>query len=224
MRENKLVVLGAGGVGKTSLVVQFLEGFFSNTYKPTVEDYYRHTIQLPDGIFHTVEIVDTAGSHNFPAMRELSIKSGRGFVLVYSVDNLQSFHEAVHVWELITKYRGSKVPIILVGNKSDLVEERQVSHETAKQTVSERMNNCKYIETSAKYNINVSQLFIELLQQAKNLEQPALPEPSERKVSRRLSRRLSSLGNLSSLGIRRKISVSRLNSTDERDEGKCYIL
>lgn len=171
-----------------------------------------------------MEIVDTAGSHNFPAMRELSIKSGRGFVLVYSVDNLQSFHEAVHVWELIKKYRGSKVPIILVGNKSDLVEERQVSHETAKQTVTEMMNNCKYIETSAKYNINVSQLFVELLQQAKNLEQPVIAEPSERKVSRRLSRRLSSLGNLSSLGIRRKFSVSRLNSQDERDEGKCYIL
>lgn len=47
MRENKLVVLGAGGVGKTSLVVQYLEGFFSTTYKPTVEDYYRHTIRMP---------------------------------------------------------------------------------------------------------------------------------------------------------------------------------
>lgn len=44
---HKVVVLGAGGVGKTSLVVQFMEGFFTNTYKPTVEDYYRHTIQLP---------------------------------------------------------------------------------------------------------------------------------------------------------------------------------
>ncbi|UYV72298.1 DIRAS1 [Cordylochernes scorpioides] len=47
VKENKLVVLGAGGVGKTSLVVQFLEGFFSTSYKPTVEDYYQHTIQLP---------------------------------------------------------------------------------------------------------------------------------------------------------------------------------
>lgn len=44
---NKVVVMGAGGVGKTSIIVQFMEGFFSSTYKPTVEDYYRHTIQLP---------------------------------------------------------------------------------------------------------------------------------------------------------------------------------
>lgn len=47
MKENKLVVLGAGGVGKTSLVLQFLQGFFSPTYKPTVEDCYSHTLQLP---------------------------------------------------------------------------------------------------------------------------------------------------------------------------------
>ncbi|CAL1266156.1 unnamed protein product [Larinioides sclopetarius] len=105
-RENKLVVLGPGGVGKTSLVVQYLEGFFTTTYKPTVEDYYRHTIKMPDGAFHTVQILDTAGSLNFPAMRELSIRSGRGFILVFSVDNLQSFHEALQLWDLIQRIRG----------------------------------------------------------------------------------------------------------------------
>ncbi|GFY57278.1 uncharacterized protein TNIN_494251 [Trichonephila inaurata madagascariensis] len=51
-RENKLVVLGPGGVGKTSLVVQYLEGFFTTTYKPTVEDYYRHTIKMPVSKHH----------------------------------------------------------------------------------------------------------------------------------------------------------------------------
>ena len=45
--ETKLVILGAGGVGKTSLVLQFLQGFFSPSYKPTVEDCYNHTLQLP---------------------------------------------------------------------------------------------------------------------------------------------------------------------------------
>lgn len=50
---HKVVVMGAGSVGKTSLIVQFMEGFFSSTYKPTVEDYYRHTIQLPGKPFDT---------------------------------------------------------------------------------------------------------------------------------------------------------------------------
>ena len=47
MRESKFVVLGAGGVGKTSLVIRFLDNVFTSTYKPTVEDCYQHTIQLP---------------------------------------------------------------------------------------------------------------------------------------------------------------------------------
>lgn len=44
---SKIVVMGSGSVGKTSLVVQFMEGFFSSIYKPTIEDYYRHTVQTP---------------------------------------------------------------------------------------------------------------------------------------------------------------------------------
>ncbi|XP_022246059.1 ras-related protein Rap-1b-like [Limulus polyphemus] len=226
MREYKLVVLGAGGVGKTSLVVQYLEGFYSSTYKPTVEDYYRHTMQMPDGIFHTVEILDTSGSHHFPAMRELSIRSGRGFVLVFSVNDLQSFHEALHLWDLISKSRGPEVPVILVGNKSDLTAERKVQKEKAQQTAKDVMNNCRYIETSAKYNLNVSDLFQELLLQAKAKEQPPNPDPSDRRYSRRLSRRLSSLGSLPGLSLRRRSSASRIstNGDSKRQTQKCILL
>ncbi|XP_042856153.1 GTP-binding protein Di-Ras1-like, partial [Penaeus japonicus] len=106
MKENKLVVLGAGGVGKTSLVLQFLQGFFSPTYKPTVEDCYSHTLQLPNGLFHSLEILDTSGSHNFPAMRELSIRSGRAFIIVFAVNNEQSFYEAQALWNLIKEVKG----------------------------------------------------------------------------------------------------------------------
>ncbi|XP_076305034.1 ras-related protein Rap-1b-like [Tachypleus tridentatus] len=226
MRDYKLVVLGAGGVGKTSLVVQFLEGFYSSTYKPTVEDYYQHTIQMPDGIFHTVEILDTSGSHHFPAMRELSIRSGRGFVLVFSVNDLQSFHEALHLWDLISKSRGPEVPVILVGNKSDLTTERKVQKEKAQQTAKDVLNNCRYIETSAKYNLNVSDLFQELLLQAKAKEQPPNPNPPDRRYSRRLSRRLSSLGSLPGLSLRRRSSASRISTNGEskRQTQKCVLL
>ncbi|XP_077531819.1 ras-related protein Rap1-like [Haemaphysalis longicornis] len=225
MRENKLVVLGAGGVGKTSLIVQFLESVFSVTYKPTVEDCYRHSVQTPDGLFHTVEILDTAGSHHFPAMRELSIRSGRGFVLVFAVDSLQSFHEAAQLWHLIAKIRGERVPIVLVGNKSDLIAKRQVSQDMAMKLAQESMHNCQYLETSAKYNVNVSELFVELLQQAYAMEgrptqhgslgstdrqapdSPLLqPGQQQGKPSRKLSHRLSSLGSLPSM--RRKSSAA----------------
>lgn len=56
MRESKFVVLGAGGVGKTSLVVRFLDNIFSSTYKPTVEDCYQHNIQLPGKIYRNTKL------------------------------------------------------------------------------------------------------------------------------------------------------------------------
>ncbi|CAL1290938.1 unnamed protein product [Larinioides sclopetarius] len=195
MRESKFVVLGAGGVGKTSLVLRFLDDVFSSTYKPTVEDCYQHTIQLPDGISHTVEILDTAGSHHFPAMRELSIRSGRGFLLVYSVDSLQSFREAAQLFALIQDIRGTQVPVVIVGNKCDLEIHRQVPREAAEKEVSDNMEGCEFFEASAKFDTNVKEVFLKLLQMARTLEeaQEALLEEQDlfRRKSRRLSKRLS---------------------------------
>ncbi|KAG8194831.1 hypothetical protein JTE90_017269 [Oedothorax gibbosus] len=197
MRESKFVVLGAGGVGKTSLVVRFLDNIFNTAYKPTVEDCYQHNIQLPDGISHTVEILDTAGSHHFPAMRELSIRSGRGFLLVYSVDSLQSFREAAQLFQLIHDIRGPQVPVVIVGNKCDLETHRQVSLSTAEQAVSEwskGLGDLAFMEASAKLDTNVRRVFVELLQMARAIEEreEALLEESDlyRRKSRRLSRRL----------------------------------
>ncbi|XP_055931257.1 ras-related protein Rap-2a-like isoform X2 [Argiope bruennichi] len=218
-RENKLVVLGPGGVGKTSLVVQYLEGFFTSTYKPTVEDYYRHTIKMPDGAFHTVQILDTAGSLNFPAMRELSIRSGRGFILVFSVDNLQSFHEAIQLWDLIQRIRGENVPVVLVGNKTDLASDRVVTQEMVAEVTKDPSRICRYIETSAKSNDNVSTLFQELLLHAQELEQPP-PQPHS---SRRLSRRLSSLGSINFV-VRRKSSVPREGEPKEKPDSKSCVI
>ena len=59
-----------------------------------------------DGLFHALEILDTAGSHHFPAMRELSIRSGRAFVVVFAVNNEQSFYEAQTLWDLIVELKG----------------------------------------------------------------------------------------------------------------------
>jgi len=214
---HRVVVMGGGGVGKTCLVTQFMEGTFVNSYKPTVEDYYRHTVKTPDGRIHTVEIVDTSGTHVFPAMRDLSIRSGKAFILVFAIDNMQSFHQVITLWDLIKKVRGgSEFPIVLVGNKSDLP--RQVPLETIIQTKAEYMNNCPYIETSAKYNLNVIKLFIELLQQANKLvdEASSTPELRRRKLSRRLSS-FSSLPNISL--IRRRSGTSANNSHNSKQQG-----
>ncbi|CAL4188095.1 unnamed protein product [Meganyctiphanes norvegica] len=209
MKENKLVVLGAGGVGKTSLVLQFLQGFFSPTYKPTVEDCYSHTLQLPNGLFQALEILDTAGSHHFPAMRELSIRSGRAFVIIYAVNNQQSFYEAQELWKLITTVKGvDNVPVVLVGNKMDLSVEREVTWETANRWVLDAMTNATYLETSAKYNLNVTEVFKELL-----IRTFGLGKEEQVRKERRPSRIRLSLSDLS-LTSRRK-SSSAISTTSQ---------
>ncbi|XP_076040559.1 ras-related protein Rap-1b-like isoform X2 [Oratosquilla oratoria] len=225
MKESKLVILGAGGVGKTSLVLQFLQGFFSTTYKPTVEDCYSHTLQLPNGLFHALEILDTAGSHHFPAMRELSIRSGRAFVIVYAVNNEQSFYEAQTLWNLITKIKGvDSVPVVVVGNKVDLDRERVVTFQRAQGWVDTDMANASYLETSAKYNINVAELFKQLLIRTYGLANNEMTETSGARG------RLKSLGNIMEVVRRRSFSLAQAASCsaipdhpDIRDN-KCVIL
>lgn len=99
------------------------------------------------------------------------------------------------------------VPVVLVGNKADADAARQVSRQTVEETKLKLMNNCPYIETSAKYNVNVARLFLELLQQARTLDSTSTPEMRRR---HKLARRLSSFGSLPNISlIRRKSSGSQ---------------
>ena len=92
MFEYKVVVLGSGGVGKSALTVQFVTGKFAEKYDPTIEDFYRKEITIDDRPA-VLEILDTAGTEQFASMRDLYIRNGHGFILVYSVTNEQSFQE-----------------------------------------------------------------------------------------------------------------------------------
>lgn len=94
---------------------------------------------------------------------------------------------------------GPQVPVVLVGNKCDLESHRQVTTKCAEETAEQSMNGCIFYEASAKFDINVKDVFLELLQIARNLEeaQEALLEEQDlfrrksRKLSKRLSRKLS---------------------------------
>lgn len=92
MREFKVVVLGSGGVGKSALTVQFVTGCFMEKYDPTIEDFYRKEIEV-DGSPSVLEILDTAGTEQFASMRDLYIRNGQGFVIVYSITNHQTFQD-----------------------------------------------------------------------------------------------------------------------------------
>ncbi|CAB4069525.1 DIRAS2 [Lepeophtheirus salmonis] len=161
--DYRVVVFGAGGVGKTSLVLRFINGTFRNSYIPTIEDTYRKVISSNKSIC-TLQITDTTGSHQFPAMQRLSISKGHAFILVYSISSRQSLEELRTILELVNEVKGDLdgFPIMLVGNKSDEeAGKREVSQKTGEAL--QQMWKCKYIETSAKNDTNVTELFEELL-------------------------------------------------------------
>lgn len=156
-REYKAVMLGSGGVGKSALTVKFVTGQFAERYDPTVEDFYRKEIEV-EGSPATLEILDTAGTEQFASMRDLYIRNGQGFILVFSISSKQTFADIKTMRQQICRVKATeKVPIILVGNKSDLEHERQVSTGEAQNLA--KQWSCPFFEASAKLSRNVDELF-----------------------------------------------------------------
>uniref|UniRef100_A0A8C0GT26 Uncharacterized protein n=1 Tax=Chelonoidis abingdonii TaxID=106734 RepID=A0A8C0GT26_CHEAB len=127
MREYKLVVLGSGGVGKSALTVQFVQGIFVEKYDPTIEDSYRKQVEV-DCQQCMLEILDTAGTEQFTAMRDLYMKNGQGFALVYSITAQSTFNDLQDLREQILRVKDTEdVPMILsCGINRDLEDERVV--------------------------------------------------------------------------------------------------
>ncbi|KAK3592216.1 hypothetical protein CHS0354_037373 [Potamilus streckersoni] len=163
MREYKVVVLGSGGVGKSALTVKFVSGTFMEKYDPTIEDFYRKEIEV-DQAPSVLEILDTAGTEQFASMRDLYIKNGQGFLIVYSITSLQTFQDINTLKEQIIRVKGiDKIPMILVGNKSDLEHQREVSFEEGHHLA--QAWGCPFVETSAKNTHNVNEVFIEIVRE-----------------------------------------------------------
>lgn len=164
MREFKVVVLGSGGVGKSALTVQFVSGSFMEKYDPTIEDFYRKEIEV-DGSPSVLEILDTAGTEQFASMRDLYIKNGQGFVVVYSITSQQSFQDIRCMKEAIVRVKNGneRIPVLLVGNKVDLGHQREVS--TVEGMTLAQSWGCPFMETSAKDRRNVNEVFAEVVRE-----------------------------------------------------------
>ncbi|XP_014209465.1 GTP-binding protein Di-Ras2 [Copidosoma floridanum] len=182
--DYRVVVFGAGGVGKSSLVLRFVKGTFRESYVPTIEDTYRQVISCNKNIC-TLQITDTTGSHQFPAMQRLSISKGHAFILVYSVSSRQSFEELRPIWEVIRELKGqdiTQIPVMLVGNKCDESQSRREVAMSEGQAEADRWG-CGFLETSAKTNHNVNTLFRDLLTLEKNRSVSLQPVQSNNSIS-----------------------------------------
>ncbi|KAI1238933.1 hypothetical protein IHE44_0012028 [Lamprotornis superbus] len=144
--------------------VQFVQGIFVEKYDPTIEDSYRKQVEV-DAQQCMLEILDTAGTEQFTAMRDLYMKNGQGFALVYSITAQSTFNDLQDLREQILRVKDTDdVPMILVGNKCDLEDERVVGKEQG-QNLARQWNNCAFLESSAKSKINVNEIFYDLVRQ-----------------------------------------------------------
>lgn len=178
--DYKVVVLGAGGVGKSSVTVQFVQGVYVESYDPTIEDSYRKQIEI-DGRACDLEILDTAGVAQFTAMRELYIKSGKGFLLVYSVTDENSLKELLALREQVLRIKDSdSVPMVLIGNKCDLNDDRELSIDDGIK-VSQDWGNVPFYETSAMYKTNVDEAFVDVVRQIMRKDAATSAEKKQQK-------------------------------------------
>ncbi|XP_026314022.1 ras-related protein M-Ras-like isoform X2 [Hyposmocoma kahamanoa] len=158
----KLVVVGDGGVGKSAITIQFFQKLFVTDYDPTIEDSYIQHTEV-DGQWCILDVLDTAGQEEFSAMREQYMRKGDGFLLVYSVTDMQSYENVRHFHTQILRVKDrDSYPMLLAANKVDLVHVRVVSEEAGRDLA--RIIGAPYIETSAKEPpLNIDRAFHELV-------------------------------------------------------------
>ena len=167
----KIAVLGQSMVGKSALTFRFINNKFPTEHDTTIEDSYSIPAKIDD-IQCQLEILDTAGQDDYQTMLDTWINSSDGFLLVYSIDNKESFDSTKVRYERILKLKGDqKVSITIVGNKCDLEENRKVTREEAENFCSS--NKITFLETSALKMVNVKEAFLSV---ARGLLQINFPE------------------------------------------------
>uniref|UniRef100_A0A4W5JRB9 RAS related 2 n=1 Tax=Hucho hucho TaxID=62062 RepID=A0A4W5JRB9_9TELE len=158
-----------------------LQSYFVTDYDPTIEDSYTKQCVIDERAAR-LDILDTAGQEEFGAMREQYMRTGEGFLLVFSVTDRGSFEEIYKFQRQILRVKDrDEFPMILVGNKADLELQRQVTQEEGQQLA--RQLKVTYMEASAKIRMNVDQAFHELVRVIRKFQEqecPPSPEPTRK--------------------------------------------
>lgn len=157
----KVVLLGEGRVGKTSLVSRFVKGKFSDTEESTVQAnmYHKKKINI-DGKVVDLSIWDTAGQERFHALGPIYYRNASGAVLVYDITDRDTL-EKVKSWvRELKQVVGDNIQIVICGNKGDLEKDRAVEVDIAEAYA--RSQGASHFTTSAKMNMNVDEAFQQL--------------------------------------------------------------
>ncbi|PVF99067.1 ras-domain-containing protein [Serendipita vermifera] len=157
LKRTKIVLLGDQSVGKTSLITRFMYDTFDNTYQATIGiDFLSKTMYLEDRTVR-LQLWDTAGQERFRSLIPSYIRDSSVAIVVYDITNRASFISTSKWIDDVRSERGNDVIIVLVGNKADLSDKRQVTHEETAAKAAQL--GIMFMETSAKAGHNVKALF-----------------------------------------------------------------
>jgi len=166
----RIAILGPGGVGKSCLTLRYIRSTFVASYDPTIEDAFRHQTVV-DNEACIMEILDTAGQEEFKCLVSQWVENRDGFILVYSIIDRSTFDDINKYHELILdEYENKPLPpIILVGNKCDLADDRTVKTSEGEQLASQ-WGNTEFVEASAKTAFNIKVPFEKLIRKLRQTE------------------------------------------------------
>ena len=151
----KLLSLGGGAVGKTSLSTKWIKNEFYENYTPTIEEMFEKTVEI-QGKTYEVEITDTAGQDEFSSMKFRYISPSEGFIFVFSILEKKTFNELNGLYnDVITTKEKNFVPCVVIGNKGDLRNESCIENQRGEE-LAQRFKT-QYFETSALNGTNVSE-------------------------------------------------------------------
>ena len=148
----EIIILGQASVGKTNLINRFVNYEFNENINPTIGNDYFKSMQKIHGMNILVKFWDTAGQERFATLSNMIFRNANGVIFVYDITKRETF-EKIPIWHnFVNNGNTRKLKFMLVGNKNDLAEKREVSVEEARSyAISHDM---LFFETSAKTNKN----------------------------------------------------------------------
>ncbi|KAJ6252911.1 ras-like protein [Anaeramoeba flamelloides] len=166
--QNKFVIvlMGDGSVGKSCLTIQYIQNRFINEYDPTVAESYNKMV-IVDNIPSTLQIMDTAGQREYHYMEDDYFTKGEGFMFVFSLTSSSSLKRIKDMHTRLLQVRSAPV-CVLVGNKSDLNSERQISRKEAEAIAKKK--KLPYFETSANTREGVAKSFETIIRLIRNFK------------------------------------------------------
>lgn len=158
--DVKIVMLGQGGVGKTSLVRRFVQNTFSQNYQQTIgSNFLLKKLELDKNTRMLMQLWDLSGQDSFRAVRSQYFLFSRGAILVFDLTRTSTLYELDKWYDDLIK-RAGKIPLMVIGNKSDLEEKIEVDTYEAKSIAEKYQAN--YVETSALTGAGVEDTFRDL--------------------------------------------------------------